>query len=115
LLDGEQLPKVRPLADLNRVQPEVKVLPVKSGSRSDVAEVTVEVSSAEGEFQRNGSKVTMRTDVHDLRLFRDGQLAGQWPEPKRGSAVISNGTNFTPAELKAWQHATRIVRGATAA
>jgi len=46
--------------------------------------------------------------VHDLRLFRDGQLVGQWPEPKLGGKGLKTGSNLTPAELKAWQDATLI-------
>jgi hypothetical protein len=88
------------------MQPGAKIVSVES-AEPDVAEVTVEVSAAEGQFQRGGRQITMRTDVHDLRLFRDGELVGQWPEPKPG-VVIKNGTTLTPAELKTWQGATRI-------
>jgi hypothetical protein len=107
LLDGRDLQKVRPLAQLNRAQPEVKLLSVKQGSRPDLAEVTVEVSAAEKTFQRNVATVSMRTGVHDLRLFRDGQLIKQWPGPRPGS-VIKTGTNLTASELKDWQDATEI-------
>jgi uncharacterized caspase-like protein len=70
--------------------------------------VTVEVSSAKGVFQKDGRALTMSTGVHDLRLFRDGQLVGQWPEPKPGGGGLRNGTNLTQPDLKAWRAATHI-------
>ena len=109
LLAGEELPKVRPLGDLNRVQPGVKIVSVKQGAQSDVADVTVEVSPAEGQFQRDGKQVTMRTDVYDLRLFRENQLVGQEPElSAEAEARLKNGVVLAPLELNEWQIARRV-------
>ena len=72
---------VRPLAELNRIQPEVRIAKVERGGSSDEALVTVEVSGKKDPTQKN--KKT-ETAAYDLRLFRNGQIVGQWPEPKGG-------------------------------
>lgn len=108
LLEGENFPELRPVTNLNRVQPLVKVISVLQGRRHDFAAVTVEVSSAKGQFLKNGRSVTMRTGVHDLRLFRDGQLVGQWPEPKSRRAKRRTASNLPVTALKEWQGVTRI-------
>jgi hypothetical protein len=109
LLGGGELAKIRPLQDLNRVQPEVKILSVKTGKKPDLGGVTVEVSRAEGQFQRDGKPVTMKTDVYDLRLFRAGQLVGQEPEPKAEvEESLKNGVDLTSEQLQAWRDARRV-------
>ena len=109
LLAGDKFPELPSLADLNRVQPGVKVTAVKQGRLPDFAEVTVEVMPAEGQFQRDGRVVTRTTDVYDLRLFRSGQLVGQEPElSAEAEASLKNGVVLTGEELKAWQTARRV-------
>ena len=114
LLAGKELPEVRPLGDLNRVRPRVEILPVKAGLRPDLAKVTVEVSPIEGKFEREGKTVTRRTDVFDLRLFREGQLVGQEPELRaEDEARLKNGVVLSDKERKDWQQARRVnpIRG----
>ncbi len=72
---------VRPLASLNRIQPEVRIAKVERGGSADEALVTVEVSGKKDATQKNRKT---ETAAYDLRLFRDGQIVGQWPEPKGG-------------------------------
>ncbi|MGF9764647.1 WD40 repeat domain-containing protein, partial [Microvirga sp. 0TCS3.31] len=60
---------VRPLGELNRVQPAVRIVGVRSSSTPDLALVDVEVAAVEDASQKNGKT---RTDVYDLRLFRNG-------------------------------------------
>ena len=114
LLAGEDLPKARPLEALNRVQPVAKFVSVRQGATADLAEVTVEVSPGrEGSFQREGKPVTIKTDVYDLRLFREGQLVSQEPalffcEAEAKPEERSVGCSM-PEELeKAWQIARRV-------
>ncbi|MEH2484554.1 caspase family protein [Bradyrhizobium sp. AZCC 2230] len=76
----KQLPSV---AVLNRVQPNVQITNVRQGASPELALVDVEVSGAEDPSQRNGKT---RTDVYDVRLFRQGQLAGQWPASAQSGA-----------------------------
>jgi hypothetical protein len=78
LLAGEALPPVRSLVKLNRVQPEVRILTVEPERQSrpgdsDQVSVTVEVASVRGDRE------LVESEVHDLRLFRDGQLVGYRP------------------------------------
>ncbi|MGF9764984.1 WD40 repeat domain-containing protein, partial [Microvirga sp. 0TCS3.31] len=70
---------VRPLKELNRVQPNVQIVGVDRGSSDDEAIVAVEVSGKADASQRNGKTATA---AYDLRVFRDGQIVGQLPEPK---------------------------------
>lgn len=74
LLAGEVLRPVAPIAGLDRVQPRVCIMSVDPDpAAADRVIVTVEVAGV-GPAARDGR--TPRTPVHDLRLFRDGQLVG---------------------------------------
>ena len=106
VLSGKEFKPIRPLAELNRVQPGVKILKVEKGATPDIAKVTVEVSGAEGTFQREGKDVVMKTGVHDLRLYRNGQLVGQWPEA--GELTYKSLNTTSEEELNAWRKATEI-------
>jgi len=108
LMQREVLPSIRPLADLNRVQPGVTILGVKRLSQPDVVEVTVEVSPAEGQFHRDGRTITKTTDAYDLRLFRAGQLAGQEPELSAEAEASLKAVVLSPQELKEWQVVRRV-------
>jgi WD40 repeat protein len=90
-------PKVRPLGELNRVQPEVRILGVRRGASADEAVVEVE---ALGKTDATEPNHKTHTEAYDLRLFRDGQLVGQWPEPK--------GATNGPEEIEAWQKASQV-------
>jgi hypothetical protein len=89
---------VRPLASLNRIQPSVRILGVRRDPTSaDVALVDVEVGGREDPSQPNDKTSTA---AYDLRLFRNGQLVAQWPEPT-GSAA-------GPDDIEAWRHAALV-------
>jgi WD40 repeat protein len=106
VLAGEAFKPIRPLNDLNHVQPEVKILKVEKVTSSDQVSVTVDVSRAERIFHRDGKDMLIMTGVHDLRLFRDGQLVGQFPEPKEETYKSIDVTS--PEELQSWRKATEI-------
>jgi WD40 repeat protein len=106
VLKGEQFKPIRPLGELNRVQPGVKIVKVEQGGSPDIVKVTVEVSAAEGTFQRDGKDVVMKTGVHDLRLYRNGQLVAQWPEASEMTCKCLDTTSTD--ELNAWRKATEI-------
>lgn len=81
LMSGRNPGDVRPLGDLNRAQPLVKIVNVHKETESpELVSVSVEVEESEYTTQRRGEPVSMRSGVYDLRLFRDGQLVGRWPE-----------------------------------
>lgn len=84
LLSGERFRPVRPLATLNLNQPQVTI---RSATRTAAgrADVEVTVISADG------------TPVHDLRLFREGQLVASAPD--QGGALKQDGAT-SPAVFR---------------
>lgn len=77
ILNGEKFKPVRALMDLNRVQPEVKIVSImQDKNNAEHAIVEVEVSGAEKGYDRDSKRITKVTSANDLRLFRDGQLVG---------------------------------------
>lgn len=80
VLGGEALPPARPPAELNRAQPRVAVPSIIDGVRFGTVDVTVTVDPADGQVLRDG-RILRTNSVHDLRLFRDGQLVAQEPPP----------------------------------
>jgi len=75
VLAGEVLPPMRDLRNLNRVQPRVTITRIEPDGTA-ATKITVEVAGDAREFDRAGAKISVATGVHDLRLFRDGQLVG---------------------------------------
>ena len=106
VLSGQALPPVRPLDELNRVQPAVAVARVAAAAGPDQAFVTVEVSSAQERFGCEGR--SMRSDAFDLRLFRDGQLVSRWPEPAEGDDDTPEPDPTKPEQMVAWRDANRV-------
>ena len=71
LLAGAAFPPVRPLQELNSVQPTVRITRIEPDpGRQDTASVTVEVR---GDRRRYGGRERV-SGAADLRLFRDGRL-----------------------------------------
>ncbi|MBZ9700531.1 MULTISPECIES: caspase family protein [unclassified Mesorhizobium] len=105
---AEAFKPVRPLASLNRIQPDVRIVSVKAGPTPDVALVEVEASGKVDATQPNGKT---STGVYDVRLFRDGQIVGQWPEPKDNAAAMVGD------DLAAWRSTSQVemATGKTAA
>jgi hypothetical protein len=85
------------LSRLNRIQPDVKILEVRRGASADEAIVKVEAMDKKDKTQPNGKTYTK---AYDLRLFRDGQLVGQWPEPK--------GSIGGPENLDGWRQVSAV-------
>ena len=81
LAAGEKLPSVRKLQDLNRVQPDVKIMRVDPAADDPtLVTVTVNVASQSRSMGGFGTPAVVRSSgVHDLQLFRDGQLVGTSP------------------------------------
>lgn len=107
ILAGETFKPVRPLTELNRMQPkvEIKDVQIDDVNRGTVT-VTVEISGAEGNFVRNGKSVSLNTGVYDLRLFRDGQLVNQMPRPAKEYAAEERSQE---KELRQWQETYKIL------
>jgi WD40 repeat protein/uncharacterized caspase-like protein len=104
LLSGKknEFKEVCPLQSLNRAQPQVKEIRLSPGKEPGSVAAEVDVEGGSYKFERTGE--TKVTGVYDLRLFRDGQLVGQYPEPKESTPDGVSGP-----ELKQWQEDTRVV------
>jgi WD40 repeat protein/uncharacterized caspase-like protein len=104
LLARERLPPVRPLAGLDRSQPQLAIAgaaPVPG--RPDLVAVDVEVRAA-------GSRLgASSAAAYDLRLFRDGQLVGAYPQapPQQPTAPAA----AAAAALAAWRAAHAVPLG----
>ena len=75
ILNGEKFKTVRAIGELNRIQPEVKISKINADpSQPDYINVTVEAAGARRAYTSEGP--IKSTAVHDLRLFRNGQMVG---------------------------------------
>jgi WD40 repeat protein/uncharacterized caspase-like protein len=75
ILNGEVFNPVPPMAKLNRVQPEVRIIGIQAVPGNDrEVDVNVEAYGASRRYQPGAKPVV--TAVHDLRLLRNGQLVG---------------------------------------
>ena len=81
VLAGERLPPVPDLAELNRAQPQLRIVGVAPAA-GDAGRVDVTVE-AEGRSDAKGRP----GGVFDLRLFRDGKLVGYPPRPGEALAL----------------------------
>lgn len=90
-------PPIAPLRLVNRVAPRVAFRQIRYDAASGEALVEVEAGGQEDVSQTNQKTAT---GAYDLRLFRNGQLVGQWPEPKPGMAVS--------ADDAAWRETSRV-------
>jgi len=90
VLAGEELREIPSLAKVNRAQPRVQIVSVERElGTSDTVRVTVEIGGVSQQFGTESERWTMTTGVYDLRLFRGGQLVGQWPaEPDLASKPV---------------------------
>ena len=109
-LNGEPFKPVRNLSELNRVQPDVKIAGVeRQKDKPDLVTITIEVAKATGEFKSDKGSIKRETGVYDLRLFRDGQIVGQFP--READTGIEPATQANPTyaqELAGWQERNRI-------
>ncbi len=78
ILAGEKLKPLPSLAELNRTQPEVKIIDISPDS-SETVQVTIEVANVKSAAQKDTSGNPVESGVYDVRLFRDGQLVGYAP------------------------------------
>jgi hypothetical protein len=100
VLADQKFAPLRSLVELNRVQPDVRIVGVRQGVSAEEALVEVAVEGKKDASQPNGK---IETAPYDLRLFRNGQLVGQWPEPKGGSAG--------PQDIAAWRKVSLVPMG----
>ena len=110
LLGGEVFAPIRPLTDLNRIQPDVSlisVIPEPCTPQPCVPEtvaVTVEVKANEQASGESVQQQSRLTDVYDLRLFRNGQLIAYLPKDRNEMRELSVSTQTdTTQEFNQWR------------
>ena len=91
----------RPVPDLAKLN---RVLPVIREIKVDESAGTLSVDVAEG-TDPNAANHRTRSGVYDLRVFRDGKLIGEWPEPSLAADAAGD-------DVEAWRRET-AVPGAT--
>jgi hypothetical protein len=92
---------------LNRVQPLVNFVGLESAVPNEFV-ATVQMSPNEEKFTGAGGELTVRTNVYDLRLFREGQLVGSWPEPREGGDAEFNPDLTSEEEMQKWRDLNRV-------
>ncbi len=102
---------LRPIGDLNRVLPQVTIEAIEPGATPDIAVVTVAARSGVDGAERSG--------VYNLRLFRGGQLVGQFPAVLADTADLpgwraANAVPVAPDGVARTTFAVRLPTGATA-
>jgi WD40 repeat protein len=102
VLSGQKLPDTRSLSDLNRVQPRVNIVKVEPEDGNEFVSVTVKTSSVRSDAQKDAKGDYLTSGLFDLRLFRDGQLVGEWPEVPE-TPVQARSTSAAEAELQTWR------------
>lgn len=107
-IKGESFSPVGDITELNRAQPRVRIVEVKrSRDFSDTVDICVQAEVGELSAVRGEEPLTMKTKPYDLRLFRDGQLVGQFPPMDDRFEAPSDISN--EGDLQAWQQATDIL------
>jgi WD40 repeat protein len=112
----EEFRQTRNLSELNVVRPEVKITGVSLPDANRMVNVSIEISRAAGLVEQgNGQQITRTTDVYDLRLFRDKQLAGVAPfdgagriERRKTEIENSELKSRFETELKIWKESTKV-------
>jgi WD40 repeat protein len=110
LLNGETF-NTKSIATLNRVQPTVAITSIESQKDSaELVTVKVNVAKATDGYGIGKVKTTRETDVYDVRLFRDGQIVGQYPQnkPMPGSIQV----DLTDEQrLRGWRERAKVRPG----
>jgi|HubBroStandDraft_2_1064218.scaffolds.fasta_scaffold05999_4 WD40 repeat protein len=103
---GVTLPQVSAIANLNRTQPSVKIMKVTpEANHSNEVSVVVAVSTVKSKVQRDDQQRYFESGVYDVRLFRGGQLVGQWPA--RGT-IQNERPNAGKNDLERWRRVHRV-------
>jgi WD40 repeat protein len=96
VLGGQAPATPRSLATLNRVQPIVRILSVTPDSPKTV-QVNVEVKGTTSKTHTDETGHGQTSGVYDLRIFRNRQLSGRWPD-------VAEGARPSPDQgLEAWR------------
>jgi hypothetical protein len=111
LLNGETF-KTKSIATLNRVQPTIAITSIElQKDGTELVTVKVNVAKAPDGHGIGKVKTARETDVYDVRLFRDGQIVGQYPQNKLTPGAIQ--VNLTDEQrLREWREGAKVRSGA---
>lgn len=98
---------VRDLSLLNRTQPRVEITGINPTASPDNVEVSVEANSVVSESGKNARGRLLSSGVHDLRLFRDGQLVGHSTSDEKLQTTFQSYKSLDE-ELATWRQANRV-------
>ncbi|MAP19554.1 MAG: hypothetical protein CL582_01270 [Alteromonadaceae bacterium] len=105
LLAGEILQLPTTLSDLNRVPPKVDIVSVETQSNGK-ARITVKVEDVQGASAHSGAE--------DVRVFRNGQLVGFYPENDGDALADKTQTTITFDDIAIPPNASELVFSAYA-
>jgi len=110
VLNGERIPPLPSIADINRVQPRVSIKNVTPAANGSVG-VTVGVENVIQEVRIGATDSSkgkqFDSGVYDLRLFRDGQLVGYSTSDEKLQSTFRTYKNFDD-ELGSWREANKV-------
>lgn len=82
---NEELRDIKPVGKLNRVRPNININQIRIEDEDNgLVSVTIDVTCGERTSTGKPKPLEDKTsvyDAYDLRLFRDGQLVAEFPEP----------------------------------
>ena len=93
IIGGEKFKQITALTDLNRTQPEVAIMQVfKNEEKEDQVSVTIKIADVvKNKTDKNGTSFEQWSGAYDLRVFRDGQLVGYFPD-EAGKIEVDHAT-----------------------
>ena len=74
---------------------------------ADHMAINVPVRTQVSTVQKDEAGRPLQSGVYDVRLFRDGQLVGQWPEDVPGGATKTSG-ELSQIEREQWRQQHRV-------
>lgn len=91
-LSGEDFSSVPAIGNFNLALPRAEIKSVVAhADDAHQVDVSVEVESQNREVMRDAQKTTQTSGAQTLRLFRDGQIVGEWPQSEEKASFSSTG------------------------
>jgi len=109
VLGQEKFNPITALSDLNRIQPEISITQVAQDTENDQVSVTINIANRLKLITgKDGTPMEQQSGAYDLRLFRDGQLVGYYPDengkieldPTTGKRIVTFDDIQLPTQSK---------------
>jgi WD40 repeat protein len=101
------LPEAPSVANINRVQPTVRIGGLSHDLGSRTVSIGVDVSNVVSQTQKDKNGAFLDSGVYDVRLFRDNQMVAEWPEPVPGS-IEKSGPIVSDQDLQLWRRQHQV-------